>query len=174
LCSAEPAGPTILGLPAEQLRIDDLIIESRGVGPAGSAEHKSAARGAYEERGGEWDYQTWSSNYDLNQTRAREANLAADRYHQELGWGKREESIEIEINGTSTTRRLDIADKALQKAVEYKTGYQTATLDNLWELERDAVLVQQGWNVEWVFRDRASQPLLDALVQAGIKIKVGG
>jgi hypothetical protein len=41
-------------------------------------------------------------------------------------------------------------------------------------LRRDAELVQKfGWSIEWVFGDRASQPLLGALDRAGIKYKIG-
>jgi hypothetical protein len=65
------------------------------------------------------------------------------------------------------------ADVGARLGVEYKTGYQTASADNLWELERDAQLVQRGWKIEWVFQDRASQPLLEALDRAGIKYMTG-
>ncbi len=51
---------------------------------------------------------------------------------------------------------------------------QSATADNLWELQRDADLVRRGWQVERVFKDSASQPLLDALDNAGIKYKLPG
>lgn len=155
------------------MRLDDLIIESHHPGEPGSAEHKAAAREVYELRGGEWGYDRWSTNYDMNQIRARDANTAADDYQKNAGWGIREVTVEVEINGVTSNRRLDIADVAAQKAVEYKTGYQSATLDNIWELQRDAALVREGWSIEWIFRDRASQPLVDALDRAGIKHKVG-
>jgi hypothetical protein len=162
-------GPTI-----EPLTIDDLIVTSRGYEP-GTAEHKAATWDYYRGRGGDWDYDRWSSVYDANQTRASQANAAADAYHQTLGWGTREVTVDdISVDGEQTSRRLDIADKALQKGVEYKTGYQSATADNMWELKRDAELVRRGWDIEWVFRDTASQPLLDALHDAGIRYKVGG
>ncbi|MDH0302158.1 MULTISPECIES: hypothetical protein [unclassified Pseudomonas] len=61
----------------------------------------------------------------------------------------------------------------LQKGIEYKMGYQTAMQSNLWGVARDKVLVDQGWQVEWVFRDQASKPLLEALEKAGISTKVG-
>ena len=78
------------------------------------------------------------------------------------------------IAGNVETRRLDIADKVGQRAIEYKTGYQSATADNLWEVKRDAELARQGWDIQWVFRDQPpSQPLLDALKNAGIRVKIG-
>ncbi len=169
-----PAGPNIEAYPAEQMRLDDLIIESRGL-VSGTPEHRSAAWDAYQQRPNDgWDYDRWSSVYEANQTRAAEANAAADEYQRSLGWGEREVTLPVQVGGTTSDRRLDIADPRSQRGIEYKTGYQTATVDNLWELERDAALVQQGWNIEWVFRDQASQPLLDALSRAGIKYRVGG
>lgn len=68
-------------------------------------------------------------------------------------------------------RRLDIADVDDFKAIEHKTGYQSRTEDVRWELERDAQLVKQGWDIEWVFKDTASQPLINDLQNAGITIK---
>ena len=169
-----PPQPTIIpGSPMEPQTIDELIITSRGFEP-GTAEHKAATWDQYQARGGDWEYGRWSSVYDANQTRATQANAAVDEFHQTLTWGTREVTVDqITVDGQETSRRLDIADKALQKGVEYKTGYQTATVDNMWELKRDAELVRRGWDIEWVFRDRASEPLLDALRNAGIRVKVG-
>jgi hypothetical protein len=169
-----PAAPGIEGFPIHEPKtIDELIITSRGFEP-GSAEHKAATRDLYLARGGDWDYERWSSVYEANQVRAAQANAAADQFHQTLNWGTREVTIDgITVDGEATTRRLDIADIALQKGVEYKTGYQTATVDNLWEMKRDAELVRRGWDIQWVFRDRASEPLLEALRNAGIRVKVG-
>ncbi len=142
-------------------------------GSAGSEAHKTARWQEYVQQGGSWDYSRWSSVYDANMTRAQEANAAVDSYRTALGWGEREYSVTAYVNGQPYTRRIDIADPILQKGIEYKTGYQTATVDNLWELARDKALVQQGWDIQWVFRDSVSQPLLDALKNAGISIKVG-
>ena len=78
------------------------------------------------------------------------------------------------VDGVDYARRLDIADEATLQGVEYKTGYQTATQDNLWEIARDKALQDKaGWSIKWVFRDSASQPLQDALTQAGIDFSVG-
>lgn len=55
------------------------------------------------------------------------------------------------VDGHNQTRRLDIADVGLRKGIEYKTGYQALTADNLWEMRRDAELVNRGWQIEWFF-----------------------
>ncbi|MFJ2990797.1 hypothetical protein ACIPF8_23320 [Collimonas sp. NPDC087041] len=106
-------------------------------------------------------------------TRASAANEAVDAYHANLGWGQREVTVNANVDGVDYARRLDIADVATQRGIEYKTGYQTATQDNLWEVTRDQALAQSGWDIQWVFRDTASQPLQDALTNAGIKFKFG-
>jgi len=169
-----PPQPTVIpGSPMEPQTIDELIVTSRGFEP-GTAEHKAATWDQYEARGGDWSYERWSSVYDANQTRAAQANAAVDDYHRSLTWGTREVTIdEITVDGEQTSRRLDIADTFSQKGIEYKTGYQTATVDNMWELQRDAQLVRLGWDIEWVFRDRASAPLLEALRNAGIRVTGG-
>jgi hypothetical protein len=168
-----PAMPTIESYPAEQMRLDDLIIESRGLAP-GTGEHKTAAWEAYNQRPNHgWDYERWSATYDSNQLRASAANQAVRDYQSRLGWGATEQTVDVEIDGQVWVRRLDIADRAAERGIEYKTGYQSATVDNLWEVERDAKLVARGWDIEWVFRDSASRQLLEALDRAGIKHRMG-
>ena len=135
--------------------------------------HKATRWQEYQDNGGSWDYERWSNVYEANMTRASAANEAVDAYHQTLGWGTREVTVDANIDGVDYARRLDIADEAAQRGIEYKTGYQTATQDNLWELARDQALVQNGWDIKWIFRDTASQPLQDALTNANIKFKVG-
>jgi hypothetical protein len=140
----------------------------------GSAAHKAARWQEYQDRGGEWPYDRWSNVYDSNVTRARLANQATDAYHDTLGWGEREVTVTSNVDGVDYARRLDIADQATLQGVEYKTGYQTATQDNLWEIARDKALQDKaGWSIKWVFRDSASQPLQDALTEAGIDFSVG-
>lgn len=143
------------------------------VAKAGSDTHKAARWQEYQDRGGEWDYDRWSKVYEANMTRATEANKAVDAYHETLGWGEREVTVPTEVDGVEYPRRLDIADTTLQKGIEYKTGEQYATEDNLWEVARDKSLVEDGWDIQWVFRDTASQPLKDALDNAGIQYTIG-
>ncbi|WP_144006798.1 DUF6861 domain-containing protein [Pelomonas sp. KK5] len=149
---------------------DEPVSSSPG---AGTSSHKQVRWQEYKDNGGSWDYERWSKVYDANMTRASEANKAVDRYHQALNWGEREVSVEVKVDGQPFVRRLDIADRTIQRGVEYKTGYQSATAENLWELARDKALAKKGWDITWVFRDKASQPLLDALEDAGIKYSIG-
>jgi hypothetical protein len=96
--------------------------------------------------------------------RARAANEAAEAYRQQLGWSRREVSVDVE----GVPRKLDMAEPALLRGAEHKTGYQTATQENLWEIQRDQILIEQGWQIHWQFDGRASMPLIRALDEAGI------
>lgn len=147
--------------------------QGKGTG-AGSAAHKAARWQEYQDKGGEWPYDRWSNVYDSNMNRATLANQATDAYHETLGWGEREVTVTSNVDGVDYARRLDIADESTLQGIEYKTGYQTATQDNLWEVTRDKALQDKaGWSIKWVFRDSASQPLQDALTNAGIDFSVG-
>jgi len=122
-------------------------------------------------------YAHWARSHDANQTKAPKAAEAVKAYQQTLGWGRTEVTVHVEIDGVQYARRLDIADNdpAVLKGVEVKTGYQTLTTgknSNEWEIKRDKVLVENGWDIQWVFRDitqRPSENLLKALDEANIK-----
>ena len=69
-------------------------------------------------------------------------------------------------------RKLDIVDVDARRAVEHKTGYQTATQENLWEIERDRILMEQGWDLHWRIEGSISKPLKEALDDAAIPYTV--
>ncbi|MDX1616957.1 MAG: hypothetical protein R3300_21800 [Candidatus Promineifilaceae bacterium] len=130
----------------------------------GSMRHMFERWQQYLDRGGTWEFSRWRNVYEANQTRARVANRAVDEFHETLGWGRRE----ITIRMGDDVRRLDIADPARMEGIEYKTGYQYLSSSNRSQLERDAQLVAQGWNITWIFEGKASQPLLNELEGSGI------
>lgn len=176
-------GEIVTGCPAGRCTsaIDDVALIAEddaaalvtGDASAGSVAHKQQRWGEYQERGGSWNYTQWSNVYDANMTRATAANQEVAAYQQQLGWGRPEVSVTANVEGVDYIRRLDIADEATSRGVELKTGYQSATQANLWELKRDKALVDDGWNIQWVFKGTASEPLKNALKQAGIPF-VGG
>ncbi|EGK07664.1 hypothetical protein HMPREF9374_3664 [Desmospora sp. 8437] len=144
---------------------------------AGTPEHKAQRWKEYKEGGGTWSYEHWSKNYENNMQRAKKAQKTMDDYHKRIGWGERE--VEVTIKGH--TRVLDIADVDARRAIEHKTrtgktsrsGYFSLTKEIKWEVERDAMLVKDNWDITWIFEDaRASEPLLEALKEAGIKYKI--
>lgn len=133
----------------------------------GSPAHKATRWEEYQERGGEWDYDRWSKTYENNMTRATKAHKATDEFHETLGWGERE--VTVDVNGQA--RRLDIADVADRRGLEYKSGsYFSRTEDIMSEIARDTELVKQGWDIDWVIDGTASQPLIDELKNAGINV----
>ncbi len=121
---------------------------------------------------GQWDYYHWSKTYDNNMTRASDAHRIADNYHQRLGWGQREVTIQ-NVGGTGQSRQLDIADVATQRGVEVKSGYASLSPTVRSQLAKDKLLVEEGWDIRWHFEDKASQPLKNKLKNAGIPFTGG-
>jgi LysM repeat protein len=143
-------------------------IEPKSLVP-GSPKHRAARWSEYQARGGEWSYDRWSKTYDRNMVRATQANAAVDDFWRQLGWGRREVVVDVE----GVPRKLDIGDVQARRGVEYKTGYQTATQETLWEITRDQILIEQGWSIRWHFKGTVSEPLLKTLRDAGIPYTVG-
>jgi RHS repeat-associated protein len=152
------------GTDPEQLSLDFPEASKTGKLMAGSQAHKAQRWQGYQDRGGAWSYERWSNVYEQNMKQANLANEAMDAYHEKLGWGQRELTVDVE----GVSRRLDIGDKATMRGIEHKTGYQSKTTDNMWEIQRDSILREQGWDIKWHFEGQASKPLLKALDDAGI------
>jgi len=78
-------------------------------------------------------------------------------------------------------RQIDafVSDERL--LVQIKTGQESlttigsklSTKSNEMAIKKDAYLVKQGYQVEWVLEKGASRPLLNALEGAGIKYRIG-
>lgn len=128
----------------------------------GSPEHKTAAWAEYQARGGQWAYEHWERVYEQNMVRARQAHELVNTYHEHLGWGERE----VRLNVGGRTRILDIADVTQQRGIEYKTGYVYKSPENAQQIELDAKLVQDGWDMTWVIDGFASEPVREALTEA--------
>lgn len=138
---------------------------------AGSEAHKADRWATYlarSQRGetNNWEYERWSKTYDQNIVRSSKANEIAEAYRRELGWGRKEVDIPVPFD---FGRRLDIADRTTRRGVEVKSGYATHNVKHRQQIEADRYLVQQkGWTIEWRFDGTASEPLLEALDEAGI------
>ena len=143
--------------------------KSTGRLQAGSPEHKAQRWAEYEARNGELTYEQWNRVYEWNMTRATKANAVVDAYHQRLGWGRREVTIDVE----GVPRRLDIADAAARRAREVKGGYQSLKPETQWEILRDQILREKGWDVRWHFDGYATPQLRGALERAGIPFTGG-
>lgn len=134
----------------------------------GSRLHKARRWREYQQRNGSWRFERWSTTYEQNMTRAREAHARADRLRDKLGWGQREVRVDLP---DGRVRVLDIGDKGGLRGVEVKRGYVTLDADIARELRKDASLVQdRGWSMTWHVDGRCSQPLRDTLRRANIKL----
>jgi hypothetical protein len=138
---------------------------------AGTPAHKKQRWKEYE---GSWKYERWSNVYDVNMTKASDSHEAVQAYRDEIGWGKTEVTVKVKKD---VHRRIDIADvnSAPKRAIEHKTGYCCLSESIQSEVDRDAELVKKGWDYTWHFEiddsgtSGPSQPLVDALTEAGIK-----
>jgi hypothetical protein len=152
--------------------------------PVGSAQHKQQRWQEYLERmrseGKEpLSYDQWSNVYEANIQQARRSSQAVQAYRDQRirngeDWPDYEATVDVDGNGTQ--RRLDIANVQEKRAIEhkqYESGRVNNTEDISWEVERDAMLVDDGWQIEWVFEGtEPSRPLREALEQAGITITI--
>jgi hypothetical protein len=133
---------------------------------AGTPAHKQSAWEKYQANGGQWSYERWSKQYDVNINNPTKSNKLMDQYRDALKWPDREATVRTP---DGATRRLDIANVAKKRGVEHKTGYHSRTPEILSEIERDKKLVDDGWNIVWVFENgKASKPLQQELRNAGI------
>ncbi|WP_320002408.1 hypothetical protein [Shiella aurantiaca] len=121
------------------------------------------------------DYKSWSNVYDGNIDKAISATRGVDDYFSSLGWGKKEVTISDFADGSK--RRLDIADEARSKGVEFKEysgGKVYASEMIRKEVELDGILVNDRfWEMEWIFKNcEPSAPLRKLLDDAGISVKL--
>ena len=165
--------------------VDDVPIPAKGTPPGvdastiaskkperlqpGSPEHRAQRWAEYQARNGELAYEQWARVYEKNQTRATQASAVVNAYHERLGWGRREVTIDVE----GVPRRLDIGDELTRRAREVKSGYQSLSQETHWELLRDQILREKGWDVRWHFDGYATPQLRRALEKAGIPFTGG-
>ncbi|MCS3529760.1 polymorphic toxin-type HINT domain-containing protein [Chryseobacterium sp. JUb7] len=150
---------------------DGILVHNGYKLEAGTPEHKAQRWEDYQARGGELDYDDWSKRYDVAIQNANKGNAAADAYHEQIGWGTREVTVKVDLDGQTVNRRLDIADVENKMGVEVKSGnYFSRTEEIMYEINRDKELVRKGWDIEWRIEGGASQPLLDELKAAGITV----
>jgi len=141
----------------------------------GSEAHREQRWKEYQERMEKqaWSKEHWDKVYDANMFKAKKAHEAVNQYHKRIGgWGRRE--VTVEIDGLGQKRRFDIADDAVLRGIEYKTGYQYADESNLLQIAKDKKLIEDGWEINWVFTEKPSKPLQKALHNAGIYFKIIG
>jgi hypothetical protein len=143
------------------------VITKNGKLEAGTPEHKSQRWKDYQERGGKWDYERWSKQYDTNMKNANHGLSRESAYRGMLGGESKT------VKTPTTNRQIDIYKGDDFYAGQLKTGKVNLTKQAKIDIEKDAYLVKQGYKVEYVLEKGASQPFLDALKTNGIDYKIG-
>ncbi|MCU1444324.1 MAG: hypothetical protein JWQ59_2474 [Cryobacterium sp.] len=135
----------------------------------GSDDHRDTRWEMYQLESGDLPYERWEKTYQANLERANKGNAIEASEIKRVGWGRR---TSITVDGQ--TRVLDIA--AGMKAIEvkaYTSGKVSATEHNVSELQFDAKLVVNGWDITWLFIDcEPTGPLKDQLLAGRITIEI--
>lgn len=145
----------------------------------GTPEHKQNRWEVYQANGGKWSYEQWSKTYDSNMEKASRSHELVENYRQTLDW--KHSTTQYSVDTKHGVRIIDIADPNTLRAIEHKTttktdgsrGYFSRDEHIREELLKDKYLVEvENWDITWVFENAdASQPLIDDLKAAGIKVE---
>ena len=104
-------------------------------------------------------------------TNARHGIEVEHQYAQALGGHSRV------LDTPFGQRQVDVLIPTGGRAVQVKTGKEYLTTTgrhaNSLSIQKDAWLVQQGYEVQWILEQGGSAPLLDALRKAGIGVHLG-
>jgi hypothetical protein len=134
---------------------------------AGTPEHKAARWEAYQKRGGKWDYERWSKQYDTNMKNV-DHGLARERaYREQLGGAS--ETIKTPF----TYRQIDIHKADEMYAGQLKTGKTSLNKQAQIDIQKDATMVKSGYKVEYILEKGASKPFIEALEKNGIDYHIG-
>jgi hypothetical protein len=133
----------------------------------GSSEHKAGALEKYQKRGGQKNFDSWSKQYDTNM-RNYQHGLAREKEYRDI-LGASEGTLKTPI----TKRQIDILKESDMYAGQLKTGKVSLTKENQLAIQKDSLLVKDGWEVEHILEKGATKPYLDALEKSGIKYKIG-
>lgn len=150
----------------ETKQVTSPVDSKRSLTP-GSPEHKAARWKAYQDRGGSWSYDRWSKQYDTNMENVSRGLAREQAYRDAMGG----ENLTVET--PYTYRQIDIYRAEDDYMGQLKTGRESLTKDNALAIQKDAYLVQQGNNVEYILEKGASENFLKALDNANIPYKIG-
>jgi hypothetical protein len=134
---------------------------------SGTPEHKQARWEEYQNRGGKWDYNKWSKQYDTNMKNAKFGLEQEQRYREKFGGES--ETIKTEYSN----RQIDIYKPDEMYMGQLKTGKMSLTEQAKIDIQKDAWLVKEGNTVEYILEKGASKNFIKALEEANIKYKIG-
>ncbi len=134
---------------------------------AGTPEHKAQRWKDYKRAGGPWSYERWSKQYDTNMRNVTHGLSREGAYRQRMG------GVSETIKTPYTNRQIDISIRDKGYLGQLKTGKVSLTEQAKIDIRKDADLVKQGYEVEYILEKGASKPFLKALDDAGIGYKIG-
>lgn len=138
----------------------------------GTPAHKAWRWELYQQRGGKLTYEQWSKRYDTGINNARKGLQREQQYREYLG-GENKILTFMLPDGTEIVRQVDIYIPEKAYAGQLKTGRESLTAANRDAIWRDSFLVKSGITVEWILEQGGSKPLIEALQEAGIKVRIG-
>ncbi|MGY5611792.1 hypothetical protein [Vibrio brasiliensis] len=130
----------------------------------GSPAHKDMR---WKEYTGDWSYERWSKQYDVNMKNCS-VGLAREKAYREVLGGK------SKLTKTPyTNRQIDVFIDEDDYMGQLKTGKVYLTEQAKIDIKKDTWLVKEGYQVEYILEQGASKPFLEALNKGGIKYHVG-
>lgn len=135
---------------------------------AGTAEHKQDRWERYQKRANsQWDYARWSQQYDTNMNNCS-VGLSREREYCQA-WAGESKTLKTAF----TLRQIDIYRAEDDYCGQLKTGKVSLTAQAEIDLQKDADLVNNLYQVEYILEKGASKNFLTALNRIGATYKIG-
>jgi hypothetical protein len=150
----------------EEEKIGDIISDDDPLIP-GTTEHKAQRWKDYKERGGEWTYERWSSQYEVSMANYKVGLAREEAYRKAMGGVNKMKETPLGY------RQIDIYKESELYMGQLKTGKVYLTEQAKIDIKKDAWFVKRGYTVEHILEQGASEPYLEALKSAGIAKYIG-
>ena len=134
---------------------------------ANTAAHKAQRWKDYQDRNGKLNYEKWSKKYDTAMKNNSYGLGREKSYREAMGGVSKMEKTK------HTYRQIDIAKPKEAYLGQLKTGKHYLTKQAKIDIKKDAWLVKQGYQVEYILEKGGSKPLLEALKKNGIDYHIG-
>jgi hypothetical protein len=138
----------------------------------GTPAHKAARWAAYQAKHvGDpkaWSQIRWEKQYDTNMVNGTQGIAREAQYQLAMG------AVSKTLKTPLTFRQIDMFKKDERYCGQLKTGKMSLNKQaRLEDLPKDAELVKQLYEVEYILEKGASKPFLVALDRAGVTYKIG-
>lgn len=134
---------------------------------AGTPQHKAQRWKDYQAKNGKWSYERWSKQYDTNMKNNSHGLGMEKAYRDKLG------GVSKTLKTKHTNRQIDIYKPKEKYLGQLKTGKQYLTKQAKIDIKKDAWLVKEGNQVEYILEKGGSKPLLESLKKNRIDYHIG-